>query len=418
MATDYNNEITIIGAGIIGVCAALELKQKGWDVSIVDPNEPGQVTSYGNAGVLSPWSCIPQSVPGLWKNVPKWLFDPEGPLAISWIYAPRFLPWLIKFLKAGEINKVQQISKALLTINQPSVDLYKKLVEGTGQEKLVRDACYLHLYRDARYASPSYTPWRIRQERGVPLRFLKQGEVQEIEPEISSKISAAVLIERQGRTTNPGRLGQVLFEKATGLGVKFLRKKIDRLIPEPGNIYRLISTQGDILSKNVVLAAGAWSVELLKSIGIKVPLEAERGYHLIFSDPGISISNSVMDGDRKFVTSSMEMGIRSAGTAEFAGLHSKPNYDRAKIFKTLTKELLPNLNTNNLKEWAGVRPSLPDTLPCIGPVPGHPNIIAAFGHSHLGLTQAPMTAQIISSIAMKTPLNIDIEPFQMNRFNN
>ena len=280
------------------------------------------------------------------------------------------------------------------------------------------DSCYLHLYRDARYASPSFTPWRIRQERGVPLRFLKQGEVQEIEPEISSNISAAVLIERQGRTTNPGRLGQILFEKATGLGVKFVKRKIDRLIPESNNIYRLLSTQGSIRSKNVVLAAGAWSVELLKSIGIKVPLEAERGYHLIFSDPGISISNSVMDGDRKFVTSSMEMGIRSAGTAEFSGLHSKPNYARAKIFKSLTKELLPNLNINNLKEWAGVRPSLPDTLPCIGPLPGHPNIIAAFGHSHLGLTQAPMTARIISAIAMKTPLNIDIEPFQINRFDN
>jgi D-amino-acid dehydrogenase len=416
MVENYENEIIIIGAGIIGICAALELKEKGWDVSVIDPNQPGQVTSYGNAGVLSPWSCIPQSVPGLWKSVPKWLLDPKGPLAISWLYAPKFFPWLIKFLKAGEINRVEEISKALLTINEPSVELYKKLVKGTGHEDLIKDSCYLHVYRNAHDASPNSTPWRIRQERGVPLRFLKKGEIKEIEPEISSKIEAAVLIEGQGRTTNPGRLGHILFEKARALGVKFIQQKIERITIESNGLYKLLSSERDILCKNIVLAAGAWSVELLKTIGIKVPLEAERGYHLIFSNPGISVSNSIMDGDRKFVASSMEMGIRSAGTAEFSGLHSKPNFDRAKIFKNLTKELLPNLNTSNLEEWAGIRPSLPDTLPCIGPLPGHPNIIVAFGHSHLGLTQAPMTARIVASIAMKNPLNINLQPFGIERF--
>ncbi len=416
MPPKYENQIAIIGSGIVGICSAIELQEKGLQVTLIDPNDPGQVTSYGNAGVVSPWSCIPQSLPGLWKSVPKWLLDPEGPLAIHWLYAPRLLPWLIRFLKAGDLKRVEQISKALISINHPSVTLYKNLLKGTGQENLIRDSCYLHVYRDPSYASPNNIAWRIRQERGVPLRFLKKGEIQEVEPEISTKIEAAVLIERQGRTTNPGRLGKVLFEKAMRLGVKFLRQTVSRLNPEPDGIYRLISKQGDILSKNIIIAAGAWSAELLQTIGVYVPLEAERGYHLIFSEPGISLENSIMDGDKKFVVSSMEMGVRSAGTAEFSGLHSKPNFDRARIFKSLTRELLPNLDTSVLEEWAGVRPSLPDTLPCVGKVPGHPNIIAAFGHSHLGLTQAPMTARIVSAIAMQTPLNIDIKPFGMERF--
>ena len=231
MVKKYDNEIVIIGAGIIGICAALDLKERGWDVIVLDPNEPGQVTSFGNAGVLSPWSCIPQSVPGLWKSVPKWLLDPEGPLAINLIYAPKFLPWLIKFLKAGEMKKVKEISGALLTINQPSVELYKKLVKGTGEENLIKDSCYLHVFRNSHNASPKNTSWEIRKERGVPLRFLRKGEIKEIEPEISTQFDAAVLIEKQGRTTNPGRLGQVLFSKAKGLGVKFLRRKINRINP-------------------------------------------------------------------------------------------------------------------------------------------------------------------------------------------
>ncbi len=418
MIRNLENHIVIIGAGIVGICSAIALKERGWDVSIVDPNEPGQTTSFGNAGVLSPWSCVPQSIPGLWKNVPKWLLEPEGPLFISLSYAPKFLPWLIQFLKAGEIKKIEKISKALLALNQPCVDSYKRLVAGTGHENLISDSCYLHVYRNKQGASPESISWKIRQEQGVPLSFLSKNEIQEVEPEISPNIKSAVMIERQGRTTNPGRLGEVLFKKATDLGVLFHKKKIQRLFPKAGESYELQSDRGNIACNKIVLAAGAWSVELLKSIKIKIPLEAERGYHLIFPNPEIKVTNSIMDGDRKFVTSSMEMGVRSAGTAEFSGLNSKPNFNRARIFERLTKELLPNLNACDLREWSGVRPSLPDTLPCIGPVPGHPNIIAAFGHSHLGLTQAPMTANIVACLAKRTPVNIDIQPFQMERFLN
>ena len=417
MKTDENNkEITVIGAGIIGICSAIELQKNNWKVRVVDPNEPGQVTSFGNAGVLSPWSCVPQSIPGLWKNIPKWLLNPEGPLTVHWLYGPTFFPWMLKFFKAGALKEVEKIADALLTLNQPTLDLYRSLLDGTGYGDLIRDSVYLHLYRNPQDASPKNFSWQLRLDRGISLSFIEQKKIQEIEPEISADFKAAVIIHGQGRCTNPGRLGTVLTKKAQELGVEFVKRKVERILVEPEGTYRLQSESGSLFCKQIVIAAGAWSVELLKSIDVKIPLEAERGYHLIFKDPQISVTNSIMDGDRKFVASSMDMGLRSAGTAEFSGLYSKPNYARAKIFKKLTKQLFPNLNTAKTEEWSGVRPSLPDTIPCIGRIPNHPNIITAFGHSHLGLTQAPMTAKIVHLIAENRKPNINITPFRPERF--
>lgn len=410
-------EAIVVGAGIIGICTALALKEKGFDVRVIDRDGPAEGTSFGNAGVISPWSCVPQSMPGIWKNVPKWLLDPDGPLSLRWAYAPRLIPWMLKFFKAGTLNNLAAIADAMLAVNRPSLDMYHQLLKGTGAESLAKDCYYLHVYRSADGANPDSLGWRLRQERGVPLEVMTGDEVRELEPELSPQIKSAMVIKQQGRTLNPGRLGKVLVAKAEAMGVKFLRGKVEEIIPESDGTYRIETDQGSHSTKTVVLAAGAWSARLLSSFGIRVPLEAERGYHLVFKDPGLSLTHSIMDADRKFVVSSMEMGVRAAGTAEFAGLEAPPNYRRARVFEKNTKDLLPNLNVGGMEEWMGVRPSLPDSVPVIGAVPGHPNVICAFGHGHLGLTGAPMTGRMIAALAADEPLNMDITPYRLDRFN-
>ncbi len=415
-----NKKIIVIGAGLVGVCTTLALQEKGFDVSVIDRDGPADGTSYGNAGVISPWSCVPQSVPGLWKKVPKWLMDPEGPLSLRWTYAPRMVPWLLKFIKAGSLQRLPAIADAMLAVNAPSIDLYRQYLAGTGEDDLVKDCLYLHLYREAgaARAHPDALPWRLRRERGVSLDFLKPGEVQELEPEVSPAFKSAVVIKQQGRTVNPGRLGKVLAALAESRGARFLRGKVEGIVPDTDGGYRIDTDQGSHTSKTVVLAAGAWSVRLLSGLGIRVPLEAERGYHLIFKDPGLSLSHSVLDADHMFVTSSMEMGVRSAGTAEFAGLDAPPDYRRARVFKAHAKALLPNLNTESSEEWMGVRPSTPDSVPYIGPLPGHPGIFCGFGHGHLGLTGAPMTGRMLAALVSNEPLNVDMTPYRLNRFNS
>lgn len=409
-------EAMVVGAGIVGICAALALQDKGFKVSVIDRDGAAEGTSYGNAGVISPWSCVPQSMPGLWKQVPKWLLNPEGPLAVRWTHLPRLAPWLMKFLQAGAEHRLPAIADAMLAVNQPSVDLYRQLLAGTGDEALVRDCYYLHVSRTASGADPGDLAWALRRERGVPFEVLAPGEAQELEPELSADIKSAIAIKQQGRTVNPGRLGKVLAAKAEARGARFLRARVMRIVAAGDGAHRIETDQGAHVSRTVILAAGAWSARLLAELGVRVPLEAERGYHMVFKDPGVTLSHSILDADHKFVASSMEMGVRSAGTAEFAGLDAPANYRRARVFIAHTKALLPKLNIESCEAWMGPRPSTPDSVPYIGPVPGHPGLYCGFGHGHLGLTGAPMTGRMLAALVTGEPLNMDMAPYRLDRF--
>lgn len=416
MSEDQSRDAIVIGAGIIGVCAALALRDKGFSVTVLDRVGPAEATSHGNAGVVSPWSCVPQSMPGLWKNVPKWLLDPEGPLTVRWGYLPRMVPWLAGFLAAGAEKRLPAIADAMLAVNRPNLDMYHQYLTGTGEEDLVKDCCYLHVSRTDKGANTNDLAWRLRRDRGVPFEQLSGDEAREMEPELSPDIKAAVVIRQQGRTVNPGRLGKVLAAKAEAMGVAFPLTEVKGITPREGGGYRVETSEGPREAGTVVIAAGAWSARLLAPLGVKVALEAERGYHLIFKDPGVTLTHSIMDADNKFVTSSMEMGVRSAGTAEFAGIDAAPNYQRAKVFAKHTKSLLPNLNVDETVEWMGRRPSPPDSVPYIGEVPGYPRLFHGFGHGHLGLTGAPMTGRMIAALASDEPLNLDMTPYRIDRF--
>lgn len=407
--------VHVLGAGIVGICTALSLLEKGFAVELIDRNDLASGASFGNAGVISPWSCVPQSMPGLWKQVPKWLFDPDGPLSLRWSYAPRMLPWLRRFLKAGSHENLPAIAQAMNTLNRPNVELYTQHLKGTGHEHLLQDSLYVHAYRNAADADLNKLSWRIRAEHGVPVERITQGELQEVEPEISPEYQAAILIKDQARAIDPGALGRALMDKALKMGARFRRTEVLALRPD-GDGWSLDTTDGPIAAHKLVMAAGAWSARLLEPLGLKLPLEAERGYHLMFANPGITVNNSVMDVDGKFVASAMIDGIRCAGTAEFVGLDAPPNYARAYVFAKLAKRLFPRLDTSDVTPWMGTRPSFPDSLPMIGELPNHRGLFAAFGHCHYGLGMAPNTGRIVAGIIAKEPTNLDLAPYSTTRF--
>ena len=411
-----NSSVTIVGAGIVGICCALSLLEKGVKVRLIDRGAPGQSTSYGNAGVISPWSCIPQSMPGLWKSIPKWLLDPEGPVAIRPRYLLKAIPWALRFLRAGSVTRVRAIADAMDALNRPNVDLYRRHLSGTGHEDLLRECWYVHAYRRAADADLQDLAWQLRAAKGAPVEAVDGDQLRDIEPHLSPDYRAAIIIRDQARAMSPGRLGAVLADKVRALGGEIRRATVHRLAPSGGNGWQVTTDAGEIQAPQVIMAAGAWSTRLLDPLGVRVPLESERGYHLVFRDPGVTLNHSVMEVDAKFVASSMEMGLRSAGTAEFAGLDAAPDYRRARIFKRLTKRMVPDLNTEDTEEWMGVRPSMPDSLPCIGAVPGHRGLLAAFGHGHYGLGMAPMTGRIIADLATGASPNLDLTPYAMGRF--
>ncbi len=394
-------------------CRYLEL---GHRVRVLDPDPPASGASHGNAGVISPWTCVPQSMPGLWRSVPKWLLDPEGPLVVRWRYAAQFLPWAVKFLRAGQAEKLPAIADAMSALNRPNIDLYRHHLRGTGQEHLVANSCYVHVYRRASAIDLNALAWRIRAERGVPMEVVDAATLREMEPALSRDYEAAVILRDQARALDPGGVGKALAEKARRMGANFERVSVERLEPRAGGGWRLTCNDGEREADLVVLAAGVWSARLLASLGVRVPLEAERGYHVVLRNPGITVNNSIMETERKFVASSMSAGVRCAGTAEFAGIDAAPDYRRAKVFQTLARRMFPGINAEDAEEWMGRRPSMPDSLPCIGPVPGQPDLLVAFGHSHYGFGMAPATGRIIANLANGTPPNVDLAPYRIDRF--
>lgn len=409
-------DVTVIGAGIVGVCTALSLREKGAAVRLVDRNAPGTGASFGNAGVVSPWSCVPQSLPGTWKNVPKWLLDPDGPLTVKPSHLLRFLPWALRFLRAGKVQNVWQTSAAMNALVHPNIEIYRRHLAGTGHEGLLQDSWYVQVFRSVDPPSLKSIGWQLRQQINAPVELVDGDQLREIEPDLASDFTGAVLIKDQARVLAPGRLCEVLAEKFAQMGGEIVRAEIQGISPDPDGGWQIKTAKKTELSGTVVLAAGAWSHRLLSPLGIEVPLEAERGYHVLFKDPGVTLRHSVMDMEAMFVASSMEMGLRSAGTAEFAGLDAALNKRRAEALARHTRRMLPKLGDETPEIWMGPRPSMPDSLPCIGGVPGHPGLIAAFGHSHYGLGMAPKTGQLVAELATGQQPNTDLTPYRIDRF--
>ncbi|WP_299788336.1 FAD-dependent oxidoreductase [uncultured Marivita sp.] len=409
-------DITILGAGIVGICTGLSLIERGASVRLIDRSEPGQATSFGNAGVISPWSIVPQSVPGLWKKIPGWLIDPLGPVSVKPSYLPRFAGWGLTFLAQGSEARVRAVSAAMDTLNSDCITLYRHHLNGTGQEHLVRDSYYIHAFRNADEARLDTLDNELRRSAGADVERIDGPTLLELEPHLTEDFKAAIVIKGQARALSPGQIGTALAEKFKRLGGTIEQANVRAILPQEDGAWRYVTDTGEHTAQKLIVAMGAWSAELLKPLGIRIPLEAERGYHVNFTDPGISLNNSIMDVDMKFVASSMNDGLRVAGTAEFAGLDAPPNEKRAKGLVKLASRLSPDLNADAYTTWSGQRPSLPDSLPCIGTFDGFPNLIAAFGHSHWGLMMAPKTGRIVADIATNTPMNIDLSPYKPNRF--
>ena len=411
-----SRKVNIIGSGIVGLCCALYLQRDGWEVTIIDKVGPGESCSYGHAGVLSETSALPNAMPGVISKVPKWLLDPEGPLYIRMRYLPHLLPWLLRFIKAGTARESENTVRSLLALNAGTVGKYQNLVNSSQAGSLIRPSGYLSVYQSESSYKHASGGWELLKRHGAQLRMLTGEELHELEPMLAPSYIRAVMIENQGYVTNPYRLAQVLSEQFSQAGGVFLRREVrEARLSADGNV-RLNLDLGYVESGKLVVAAGAWSHQITAQLGVHVPLETERGYHVTLAHPEVQPSHVIMEAEHKFVATPMEMGIRFAGTAELAGLTASPNYERADILLRLGKRMFPGLSGSEKTEWMGHRPSLPDSRPVIGKCPAAPNVLFAFGHGHRGLIGAPMTGEIIADLMANRQPKIDITPFRPERF--
>jgi D-amino-acid dehydrogenase len=407
--------VTVIGAGVVGICTALSLAEKGVTVRLIDRAEPGQGASYGNAGVVAPHSIVPNAAPGLWKKLPGWLLSKDGPVRIRPEHALRFIPWGLKALRHSGEAEVRRIAAAMEVLNRDNVALYRRHLAGTGHEGLIQDSMYVYAYRDGAAARLDGLDAEVRQSLGAKMIRLSQGELRELEPDLAPEFEAALAVVDQGRATNPGRVGQVLTEKLVRMGGEVIRADVKGLA-RAGEGWRVETSAGAYESAKVVVTAGAWSARLLAPLGLKLPLQAERGYHVVFPETEARLRNSVMDTDAKIVASTMEMGLRAAGTAEFGDADAPPDPARAAAVERALRRLVPGIGAGRVETWMGVRPSFPDSLPVIGEMPGLKGLYGGFGHSHWGFMMAPKTGAMLADLVTEARVNMDLSAYSAARF--
>ena len=408
--------VVVIGAGIVGVCCASYLRRDGHEVTIVEREGPGEGTSKGNAGALSPGSCVPLAMPGIVRKVPGWLTDPEGPLRIRPAYLPRALPWLVRFVRSARPARVAEISDALRALHRHVFDCYEPLVRAAGCEDLIRRTGTMVVYRSEQALRSSRREWDLRRERGAEVRELSAGELRELDPALAPEYTHGVLSPDHGYVANPYRLVTRLAERFVADGGRLERGNVRAMRRGGDGTWTLQVDGREIKADKVIVAAGAWSGALTSALGVRLPLESQRGYHVTLTDPGFEPRIPVSSSEGKFYATPMEGGLRVAGTVEFAGLEAPPDYRRARKLLAQVKSLYPRVRAEAFTEWMGHRPCLPDSLPVIDRASGHEGLFLAFGHGHNGMTSGPVTGRLVADlVAGRQPL-IDLAAYSAGRF--
>ena len=415
--TDRKRNITVLGAGIVGLCCAVSLQRDGHSVTLIDRLDPGTGTSFGNAGLIQIDAVVPIATPGILRAVPKMLLDPKGPLVVRWRYLHRIAPWLVAFVRAAHPNSVERISIALASLLDLSNDAWLSLVEEANAQDVWRQSGELHVYRKKEAWEAAQLTHELRRRRGSKLEDLTVDEMRQLEPALSHDLYRGVFTPNANSITHPLHLSQHLFDLFRRNGGDFVKTNVREILTgDDGEPSSLNTDNGAIDVRELVITAGAFSKPFTAAAGSKVPLDTERGYHLWLPDPGVEMRRPVVIGDHRFGIVPMTGGIRLVGTAEFAGLDLPPYWERADVLADLAAPFVPGLNLEGAERWMGYRPSLPDSLPVIGRPPGRKNVYLAFGHGHLGLTMAGITGKIVADLAAGRDPAVDLQPFRADRF--
>lgn len=409
--------IAVIGTGIVGACSAAWLQRDGHQITFVDPLEPGEACSFGNAGSLSPSACLPVGMPGMWRKVPKWLLDPLGPLTVRTGYLPRVLPWLVQMLRHSTPQEVTRIATALQTLLRPIFDCYGPLLDHAQANELVRRTGCLYVYSSRESAAQWKWGMDLRRSLGVNLVDVEREALEELEPDLKGQFRFGILAPDNGSTLDPSQLVKALVRQALRDGARHDHRSVTGFEREGRRVTGLRLDSGEPLAVDgVVIAAGAWSGALAAQLGDRVPLETQRGYHVTVRSSNLKLRHTVMASEANLMINPMAMGLRLAGTVEFAGLRPAPNYERAQALLRQGLRLFPHLDTSEVTQWMGHRPCMPDSLPVIDRSRGADNAWMAFGHGHMGMCMGATTGREVAHLVAGRATQVDLAPFRASRF--
>lgn len=413
--------IVVIGAGIVGACIAVELVARGHAVTIVEPAHPGadQAASYGNGAFISPASILPMSFPGMWRRVPGYLLDPAGPLTIRWRDLPGLAPWLWRFVLSGATEaRWRRTAGHLHSLLHDAPARHLALAARTGLGDLIRQGGLIYAFPSREAWQAEAAGWQIRAQHGVAMQELTAEDLARLAPGLAPRYRFGILIREGAHCTDPGGYTAGLVHWATAHGARHMPASATGFAIRQGRLSAVQTTGGDLPCDGAVIAAGIHSATLARKAGDRVRLTAERGYHVQLPDPPVCPAIPVMPQDGKMANTLTRGGLRAAGQVELARPGAPPDWRRADILLRHLRATWPALATHNgpVQHWQGDRPSTPDGLPVISRAGHIAGLVHAFGHGHIGLASAPVTAEIVADLIEGRAPRIDPAPCTIARF--
>lgn len=409
-------ETAVIGAGVIGAAVAYDLQKRGHKVTLIDRDRPGMGASFGNMASIAVSEFMPVSRPDVWLQTPGWLLHPEGPICVKPGYAPRLIPWFLRFFRAGLPRNLSKIEAQGAALCRLALTDMQALLAEIGLTDAISETGCLSLYASEAEFSADQYKLAMLDRHGFQYSVIGQDELRALESAISPTIQKAVLLPDNRTVKNPHDIVTRLIKVFEAKGGKFICAGVTGFTKDAAISGVRLEDGTQVTAKTVVICAGAYSARLSKMLGESMPLETERGYHTQIMTPGVSLRHSIIWPAKAFMVSPTAGGIRIGGTVEMAGLDAPPNYDRAKITVRSARSALPGLRMEQVSEWMGHRPAFPDTVPVMSPSAKVPGVFYATGHGHLGLTEAATTAKLMGDLISGKPPAIDLSPYDIRRF--
>ncbi|PWE55941.1 amino acid dehydrogenase [Metarhizobium album] len=416
MSPEQNTSVIVVGAGIIGASIAFALQSRGRQVTLIDKGEPGRGTSFGNMASIA-LDFAAGSGPTTWKRIPRWLLDPEGPVWLRASYAPKMIPWFLRFLAAGRPSRLRDIEDAGMSLSAHALADMRTMLQAIGAPELITDEGCLAIYEtEAEFAADRGHLELLRRYR-LDHEVLSGSAIRDHEPTLSPGIAKALLLPHNKSIRNPYQLVVKIAEAAQALGAQFRSGAVRTVEKKPGGGVVVVLENGERLEAGAaVLAAGVHTRFLADALGEPIPLETERGYHTQIMKPGIAMRYAIIWPHRAFMVTPTAGGIRVGGNVELAGLDAAPDYRRARVLVRHAQRALPGLKAEETSEWMGHRPALPDTIPIISASSKLPGVWYATGHGHLGLTYSATTARLVADMVTGAKTNVDMAPFRIDRY--
>ena len=416
MKTEIEPGVVVIGAGVVGLSAAIALEARGLAVTVLEREAPAAGASAGNAGAFAFTDILPLASPGILRKAPKWLLDPLGPLSIPPSYAMQIAPWMFRFWRACSASRVAHSTAAQTALMDLSKATLEPFLTETGTASMLRKEGNLQVYESQAELDASLPGWKARAEHGIEFRHMDASGMAEIQPGLAPRFTHGTFTPGWYSIADPKLYTLALADHFRAKGGVIERAEVSGLKAVDGGVEIATADGRTRRVERVVLAAGAFSHLLARGLGENIPLETERGYNTTLPADAFDLRTQVTFGGHGFVVTRLSTGIRVGGAVELGGLKLPSNFRRSEAMLEKARRFLPGLKPDGGVQWMGFRPSMPDSLPAIGRARATANVVYAFGHGHLGLTQSAGTARLVADLLTGRPTGIDIAPFSPQRF--